>query len=43
MRVRSLIPSATWGERIMQFLLAIATVMAVGAALIYRAESRRED
>jgi hypothetical protein len=43
MRVRSLIPSATWGERIMQFLLAIATVMAIGAALIYRAESRRED
>jgi len=27
----------------MHFMLAIATIMAVGAALIYRAESRRED
>jgi len=27
----------------MQFMLAIAAIMALGAALIYRAESRRED
>ncbi len=42
-RVRNLIPSATWGERIMHIMLAIAAVMALGAALIYRSESRRGD